>query len=80
MKGIILLIVVGGIGGLFRSSMKQYEKSAAEAAARENTPHQLYEHDRAKQALDKTSKGVRDVREQTKTHNRPERGASYSTL
>jgi len=33
-----------------------------------------------KHDLDKTSKGVRDVREQTKTHNRPERGGSYSTL
>ncbi len=79
MERTILLIVVDGIGRLFYLQ-KQYEKSAAEAAVRENTPHQLYERDRAKQALDKTSKGVRDVREQTKTHNRPERGRSHSAL
>jgi len=79
MKRIILLIVVSGIGGLFYLQ-KQHEKSAAEAAAKENTRRQVYEHDWAKQALDKTSKGVRDVREQQETHNRPERGASYSTL
>jgi hypothetical protein len=31
----------------------------------------VYEHDWAKQALDKTSKGVRDVREQTKDAQSP---------
>ena len=62
--------MVGGIDGLFYLQ-KQHEKSAAEAAAKENTPHQLYEHDWAKQALDKTSKGVRDVREQTKDAQSP---------
>jgi hypothetical protein len=70
MKRIILLIVVGAIGGLFYLQ-KQYEKSMAEVAAKENTPHQLYEHDWAKQALDKTSKGVRDVREKTKDAQSP---------
>jgi hypothetical protein len=39
MKRIIPLIVVDGIGGLFYLQ-KQYEKSTAEAAAKENTPHQ----------------------------------------
>jgi hypothetical protein len=79
MKRIIPLIVVNKIGGLFYLQ-KQYEKSATEAAAKGNPPCQGYEHDRAKQALDKTSKGVRDVRDQTKTLNRPERGRSHSAL
>ena len=62
MKRIILLIVVGGFSGLF-CLRKQLEKSAAEAAAKENPPRQVYEHDWAKQALDETSKGVRDRQE-----------------
>ena len=66
MKRIILLIVVGGIGGLFYLQ-KQHEKSAA----KENTPRQVYEHDWAKQALDKTNKVVRDVREQIKDAQSP---------
>ena len=70
MKRIILLIVVGGIGGLF-SLQKQYEISDAEVAVKGNTPSQIYEHYWAKQALDKTSKGVRDVREQTKNAQSP---------
>jgi hypothetical protein len=47
MKRIILLIVVGGIGGLF-SLQKQYEISDAEVAVKGNTPSQIYEHDWAK--------------------------------
>ena len=50
MKGIILLIVVGGIDGLFYLQ-KQHEKSAAEAAAKENRPSQIYEHDWAEARL-----------------------------
>jgi hypothetical protein len=70
MKRIILLIVVDGIDGLLYLQ-KQYEISDAEVAVKENTPCQIYEHDWAKQALDKTNKVVRDVREQTKDAQSP---------
>jgi hypothetical protein len=50
MKRIILLIVVGGIGGLFYLR-KQHEKSATEAAAKENRPGQVDEHDWAEAGL-----------------------------
>ena len=70
MKRIILLIMVGGISGLF-SLQKQYEISDAEVAVKGSTPSQIYEHDWGKQALDKTSKGVRDVREQIKDAQSP---------
>ena len=70
MKRIILLIVVDGIDGLLYLQ-KQYEMSDAEVAVKGNTPSQIYEHDWAKQTLDKRSKGVRDVREQIKNAQSP---------
>ena len=46
-------------------------RSATKAAAKENTPRQVYEHDWARQALDKMNKVVRDVREQIKDAQSP---------
>jgi len=70
MKRIILLIVVGGISG-FIYICRNTMRSATKAAAKENTPRQVYEHDWAKQALDKMNKVVRDVREQIKDAQSP---------
>ena len=69
MKRIILLIVVGGIDGSFYLQ-KQHEKSAAEAAAKENTPPKSTSMTGRKHAWDQTNKVVLTSGSKEETRNR----------
>ena len=77
MKGIILLIVVGGIGGLFRSSMRNLRPKLRRKKIRHTNSTSMTGRNRpwTRRVKECVTSGSRQ-----ETHNRPERGDSYSTL